>query len=350
MKFTLPISGGYVASWGLWEAVREIWQNAMDAADEDPDCAVLLSHKDGLLAIQTSRGSLDKSTLVLGVTSKKSRPEQRGKFGEGYKLALLVLARIGLPVMIYTGGEVWTARLEYDENFTCNVLNVYTGPAEENDGVRFEIHGVTDVQWAQIQGNMRLPADEGNVILEQPDQIGRIYVGGLYVTTAKDLKCGYSFKAGEISLDRDRGMVSGFDLAYKTSQMWTERGGERATQLLKEQARDVEYVESHAAPASPISLSVLAGFHESYGHYAVPVSNQEEIERATAAGVKWALVPEPVKNVLRLVKSWFIPTTKSPAELLREFKKKYQWRMQSDMAHDLEEILNILEPKAKEAE
>ena len=76
----------------------------------------------------------------------------------------------------------------------------------------------------------------------------------------------------------------------------------------------------------------------------------EEIERATAAGIKWALVPEPVKNLLRLVKSWFIPTTKSPAELLRDFKKKYYWRMQSDMAHDLDEILEILEPKAKAQE
>ena len=349
MKFTLPISDGYVASWGLWEAVREIWQNAMDAADEDPNCAVVLSYEDEVLRIETSIGSLDPSTLVLGSTSKKDRPGQRGKFGEGYKLALLVLARLGLPTLINTGDEVWTARLEYDENFTCNVLNIYTGRALQRDGVLFSIDGVTEEQWAQVQANMRLPADEGSVILEQPDQVGRIYVGGLYVTTVKDFKCGYSFKAGEISLDRDRGMVSGFDLAYKTSQMWTERGGARSAQLLKEEARDVAYVESHAAAASPISLSVLSSFHGFYGTQVVPVSSQEEIERATAAGVKWALVPEPVKNLLRLVKSWFIPTTKSPAELLRDFKKKYQWRMQNDMAHDLDEILNILEPKSQEA-
>ncbi len=113
MKFTLPISDGYVASWGLWEAVREIWQNAMDAADEDPSCLVTLSHEEGVLRIETSIGSLDPSTLVLGSTSKKDRPGQRGKFGEGYKLALLVLARLGLPTLINTGDEVWSARLEY---------------------------------------------------------------------------------------------------------------------------------------------------------------------------------------------------------------------------------------------
>ena len=184
-----------------------------------------------------------------------------------------------MPTLINTGDEVWCARLEYDENFTCNVLNIYTGKALQRDGVLFSIDGVTDEQWSSIQGNMRLPVEPENTILEQQDQTGRIYVGGLYVTTARDFKCGYAFKTGEIDLDRDRGMVSGFDLAYKTSKMWTEKGGARAAQLLKEEARDVAYVESHAAPASPVSLSILYDFHGSYGHYTVPVSARRDRTR-----------------------------------------------------------------------
>jgi hypothetical protein len=155
VKFTLPISDGYVASWGLWEAVREIWQNALDEKDGACEAHMIYKPETEELWIVTTQGSLDPSTLVLGTTSKKARPGQRGKFGEGYKLSLLVLTRLGLPVEIFTGNEKWTAKLEYDENFTCNVLNIYTEPSDEREGVLFEISGVTYEQWEAIQANIR---------------------------------------------------------------------------------------------------------------------------------------------------------------------------------------------------
>lgn len=351
MKFTLPISDGYVASWGLWEAVREIWQNALDAAGQLSECKAAMTYSDGLLSISTSRGELSLSSLVLGNSTKRGQPGQRGKFGEGYKLALLVLARLGLPTEIQTTNESWQARIEFDEDFQSNVLRIHTERLEqEREGVLFTIAGIMPEQWKDIQDNIRPQSEFYNTILEQPAQAGRIYVGGLYVTTAKGFKCGYAFKTGEISLDRDRGMVSGFDLAWKTSQMWTDRGGPRAIELMDEEAPDVEYVENHAQPTSALVTSRYSHYTDRYGFNTVPVSNQEEIQRAQNAGVKWTLVPEPVKNILRLVKSWFIPSSKSPAELLREFRKKHEWRLTAQMKNDLDEIINTLEPKAKEAE
>jgi hypothetical protein len=351
VKFTLPISEGYVASWGLWEAVREIWQNALDATIADSECNSCM-HYDvdrAALAIWTTRGRLPLSSLVLGNSTKREQPGARGKFGEGYKLSLLVLARLGHLVSVYTGDEEWDAKIEFDEDFDSNVLNIYTDKISEGcDGVKFQIYGVTFEQWQDIQANIRPQSETENTILDDPSQAGRVYVGGLYVTTAKGFKCGYAFRAGEISLDRDRGMVSGFDLAWKTSNMWTDKGGKRAVELMKEEAPDVEYVESHAAPTSSISLSALGFFHQEHGYTSVPVSSQEEIEKATAAGIKWVLVPQAFKNVLRLVKSWFIPTTKSPVELLRDFKKKHQWRLTGEMQNDLDEIIFTIEPKSKE--
>ena len=187
MKFTLPISDGYVASWGLWEAVREIYQNALDEANEE--CKATMTYEDGVLRIETTQGSLDVSTLVLGSTSKTGRIGQRGKFGEGYKLSLLVLARLGLAVSVYTADEMWGARIEYDEDFTCNVLNIYTTKLKEaREGVLFAIGGITPEQWKTIQANIRPQSEWFNTILEEPSEVGRIYVGGLYVTTAKDFK------------------------------------------------------------------------------------------------------------------------------------------------------------------
>jgi hypothetical protein len=346
MKFTLPISPEYISHWGLWEAVREIYQNALDEQTRDSSCKASLEYMDGIVRIATSKGTLSPESLVLGKTSKRDDPFQRGKFGEGYKLALLVLARLGHGVEILTGNERWDPRLEHDSTFNSPVLNIYTEPRDLREGVEFIITGIEPEQWGSIQKNIR-PIEKYaySTVLEEPEERGRIYVGGLYVSTEKEFRCGYSFTPNKIKLDRDRGMVNGFDLAWETSNLWTARGSNRAVELLNEEAPDVQYVESHAQKHSPLVLHQADHFHAKHGYDAVPVSDQEEIEQATRAGIKWVLVPETVKSVLRLVKSWFIPTTESPAERLCKFRDKYRNRMNAEMKHDLDEIIQAFDSR-----
>jgi hypothetical protein len=103
-KYVLPLSPDYVSHWGLWEAVREIYQNALDEV-EAPSLAQI-RFSDDALYISTPTGKLTPDTLVLGKTSKRNKSQSRGKFGEGYKLALLVLARLGHRVTIRTNDQV----------------------------------------------------------------------------------------------------------------------------------------------------------------------------------------------------------------------------------------------------
>jgi hypothetical protein len=348
MKFTLPISPEYVAHWGLWEAVREIYQNALDERTHDPACEVAICYSDGRILISTSKGKLSTDSLVLGKTSKRDDPKQRGKFGEGYKLALLVLRRLGHYVAISTGEELWLPQIEFDDIWNSDVLNVYVKfPESSHDGVEFSIDSVSESQWEEISCNIRLDAEKKEIIFGEQEK-GRIYVGGLYVTTAKSFHCGYAFRAGEIKLDRDRGMVSGFDLAWATSQIWEGTASEKVAELLEAGAPDVEYVKEHAHKSSPAVAYYGSYFPSKYGTNAIPVSSQEEIERAANAGMKWVLVPEKVKSIYRLVKSWFIPTTKSPLEQLQDFRRKHEWSMDLDMKHDLDEIIDAMSTKKKE--
>ena len=340
MKFILPLSPDYVAHWGLWEAVREIYQNALDAGD------ATITYDDGLLTV-TSAGQLTRETLVLGNTSKRNDLSQRGKFGEGYKLALLVLARLGHHVSVFTGAEIWTPRLEYDEEFNSVILNIYREMDDVRNGVTFVIAGVTGDDYDDIQSKIR-PEIEAT-ILEEPNECERIYVGGLYVAQAKDFKYGYAFPPNQIKLDRDRGMVDGFDLAYETSKLWTARGGDQAVELVKDEAPDVRYVESHANASSPLTLSSWGYFSATHGKDAVPVSNQDEIQRASKAGIKWVLVPETLKNILRSIKHFFIPSAKDPLDMLRDFRKKYQYTLGTSGLHDLDEIINVMDPVDEEA-
>ena len=352
MKFTLPISPDYVAHWGLWEAVREIYQNALDEEERDKECKSSIEYSDGLLRIATSKGRLTTESMVLGRTSKRDDPRQRGKFGEGYKLALLVLARLDYGIEILTGSERWDALIEHDYQFNSTVLNIYTEPNEPRgavaEGVCFTISGIDQEQWDKIRRNIYSNKTYSE-ILEGPNERGRIYVGGLYVCTIKEFHCGYAFASNKIQLDRDRSIVKTFDLAWATSELWTQRGGPRAVELLNAEAPDVQYVESHAAPVSPIVTDHLGWFESKHGYQAVPVSTQEEIEQATTAGVKWVLVPGAVKGLLRMVKSWFVPTSKSPLEQLQAFRERYEYRMASDMKHDLEAIIDSMAGNVKAA-
>ena len=68
MKFTLPISPDYVAHWGLWEAVREIYQNALD----ESEAAISYDEAAQVLFISSATGRLTPETLVLGTSSKRA--------------------------------------------------------------------------------------------------------------------------------------------------------------------------------------------------------------------------------------------------------------------------------------
>src|SRR5579864_59030 len=293
MKFTLPISPEYVAHWGLWEAVREIYQNALD----EGGAKLTYNEWKGLLEISTETGHLTPQSLVLGTSTKRADETKRGKFGEGYKLALLVLARMQFAVTIQNGDELWIPALEYDEQFNADILTIQTEASNETiPGVLFTIAQVTPEQYADLQRNIR--AEVVDTILDDLKESGRIYVGGLYVSTAKRFKCGYAFRPGVVKLDRDRGMVDDFDLAYATSRLWTDSGhSARVSELLEAEAPDVEYVEAHISEGSTFATDHY-NYYVARHAYAIPVSTQEEIQRAAAAGVKWVLVPEKVKAML----------------------------------------------------
>lgn len=360
-KFTLPISPSYVAHWGLWEAVRELYQNALDVRDAQVKAGAVgyaemdfeVREAEGgetTLYVTNTGEQLKPQSLILGNTTKADDPDQRGKFGEGYKLALLVLCRLGFRVDIVNGTEWWTPKIEYDEQFGSDVLNIYVGPSGMDTGtVQFRVHGIQPEQWQDIQKNIH-PCRNLNMVLSDPDQCGRIYVGGLYVCTMPEFKRGYAFKPGTLPLDRDRGMVNGFDLSLVTSRIWADHDeDDAAVELLEQKAPDVEYVTSHVRNSSPIVTRSVAVFAAKHGD-AVPVSTQAEVERATRAGVRWVLVTDTVKAIIGKVRSWFIPSTKSPVERLQDFVTQHQYRLSSDMKAELLDIIKSMSPQEEPCE
>jgi hypothetical protein len=351
MKFILPLSPRYCRHWDLWSAVREIYQNALDemSRDENIHGGIDYDEQSQVLSIFTDGGKLEPSDLILGSTSKADDPKQRGKFGEGFKLSLLVLARLGLRVEILNGYEDWTPAIEHDATFDSDVLVVNTiTHGNPYQGVKFNIHGVTAEQWRAIQCNLH-PVHKESILAEKKE-IGRVYVGGLFVGTMKNFKCGYTFEPGTIKLDRDRGMIDGFDLAYETSRMHAARGGAASKKLIDESAQDVEYLVNHATETSPAVSYYADSYVRRYGRATVPVSTQAEIQAATDAGLTWQLVTDHAKQLLRLVHSWFVPSSKSPVQRLREFVTAHEYSLSRSMRDELNAIIEAMEPSASATE
>lgn len=314
-KYELSLSPEYVAHWGIVEAVREIFQNALDQEACQADNPMFFSYEKqefeavggvtyasgGVLRIGNRDSVLDAKTLLLGVTTKRDDAKTIGQFGEGYKIALLVLARLGKKVTIYNYGkrEVWHARLSRSKKYDdAKILIIETDTKffwqkVPDNNLVFEIQGVSNSEYAKIvESNLKLLEQErqlevinthyGRILLDD-DMKGKVFVSGLFVNIAKDFKYGYDFKPQYIELDRDRRMVADFDLKWKTSNMWNDSGSSLVIDLAKEGAPDVEYLQnqgswSRSEKIDKVRDEAYMEFNETYGYDAVPVTTQSELD------------------------------------------------------------------------
>ena len=97
---TFPIAKSYVADWTVEDAKRELLQNAMDTKNWHID-----EHTNALI----STGTISRRHWLMGVSEKT---DSIGKFGEGLKLAALVLAREGYTLEILSGNVSYKASMQ----------------------------------------------------------------------------------------------------------------------------------------------------------------------------------------------------------------------------------------------
>lgn len=251
-RYELTLAKNYVSKWGVPEAVREIIQNALDS--ESPFVYSFFK-MEGVetytLKINSEFTNLQTSTLLLGKTSKADNTKAIGSFGEGYKIALLVLTRLGYDVDMINGDLLWKPSFQFNSNFGEELLVIDEIPANDhvNHGLTFFIHGLDEAAVTSIRSSC-LQMQEyvgqiyttayGDILLERP---GELYVGGLYICKT-EMHFGYNIKPEYITLERDRQTVSSWDLRVTTKNMWFDtRAFEKIAELIEAETPDVEYAE-----------------------------------------------------------------------------------------------------------
>lgn len=220
-KYELSLSRNYVSSWGIEEAIRELLQNAKDSNGED---VIDIDKSSGIITITNKNTSIPSSTLLLGNTSKKDNLDKIGQFGEGYKLALLVLLRENKKILIKNGNKNWMPSFEYSDNFECEVLCITETEGTGND-LTFEISGFDSSELDELENEfLGLNGQAYNSIqtsygeiLTDPTYKGKVFVDGLPVYDDDNFEYGYNFKPRYVSLDRDRKSINIYELKRLTA-------------------------------------------------------------------------------------------------------------------------------------
>ncbi len=250
-NYELSLVKDYVAHWGLAEAARELVQNALDG--ESPFKYSFEPTDEGGWAFRLNSefAKLDPKTLLLGQTTKADNADAIGSFGEGYKIALLVLTRLGHPVTILNGHLIWRPIFRFSKKYDAELLNIEETRADDrsNQGLTYIVEGLDDQDRAAIEScclkmqaeiGQTIPTQNGDILIDRP---GELYVGSLFVCRT-EMHFGYDVKPGLMALERDRKTVDSWDIGTMTRDMWYEtKQFDRIAQMIADSVPDLRYAK-----------------------------------------------------------------------------------------------------------
>lgn len=342
-RYELSLCADYVNDWGVTEAVRELFQNSLDQQTIKPGNEMLFNYYDGILTVANKESILDSATLLLGYSTKREETKLIGKFGEGYKLALLVLLRMGKEVKIYNYGnrEVWYPRLVKSKKYNGQKILVIETDKKHiwecipDNNLTFKIEGITEEEYSVIVENiLHCQSDLGEIletpkgrILLDPKYKGKIFVNGLYVCKFDSYKYGYDILPEFIKIDRDRKLVSDFDLRWLASTMWISSGSYRMVELAKEGAADVYYIRENWKMNVNICEDAFNSFTKQYGPNAMPVVNQPEMENMKKLYplAKPVIVSSSYYHIVTSSASYEERLKSEDVEILTSLEKLWNW-------------------------
>jgi hypothetical protein len=350
-RHKLSLSVDYVSTWGVQEALRELFQNAIDWGDWsftiDGDRLSIISHN----------ASLEPKTILLGSTSKRDDSSKIGVHGEGYKLAMLVLTRLGYPCEIHTGSEIWEPKLIQSRTYKTQQLVFDTRVSNAvKQSLSFEVSGLseavlTELNYQNLHINPTVAFychDKGVVV---PNRPGDIFVNGLFVAHLEGYKFGYNFKPSSINLDRDRRLVRDFDVQWVTSQIWKDyEDFDLILDMIKAELPDVKYLDSFIYSSKQgLADEAAKAFVTEYGPEAVPVTSQLDLRNAQEAGHESIILVPDCQRQLIYRSSFYTPPApkiikKTPREVLLDYSMKWRGLMvKGDMRTEFDELIKQAE-------
>lgn len=290
MTIELSIDPNVVPDWGLWEAFREILQGAIDA---DVPYTVSYNEQSYVLTVR-NKGKLSRASLLIGHSTKRNDRSKIGQHGEGYKLAATILLRLDKPFSIYNDDEVWTFQEAYSRKFKSNVISLRCKKwfTEKTDDITWEVKNILPGEYEYLQSKIQDGGDilvpSGHILLDKP---GQIYSGGLFVCQNEKLSFGYNFNPGILALQRDRNLISEFDILWETTVCWKKQPD--FLTHVRDGLADVTYANS-LHDVGDIKNAAFEMFFSEHGRSAVPCSQESH----KVKGAKNIIVPRVYREAI----------------------------------------------------
>ena len=334
-RFDLGMSIDYCKQWGVVEAIREFAQNAVDAQTVNPDNKMYFDYNkdEQVLRIGNKDGLLTTTSLLLGKTTKENDEKTIGQHGEGYKVATVVLLREGKQVRVYNRSvkEVWTAKMVKSRRYKADVVvfdieKVSIFKSVPNHDLIFEVEGITEDEYdAIVRSNLHLQdlkedkdylqAGMSRVLIDEKFA-GRLYVGGLFVTSSKYATLGYDFEPSLIRLDRDRSFIDGLDLQFITGKVLCQTGKIDFIKAAKEHW-DGKYIRWYLDDflkkddLSSLYEDSFNKFTSKHGVDAIPTNSTDEFNQLKRNGFNAVMVNDNDYHYITHSSSYTAPEVKT---------------------------------------
>lgn len=317
-----PVSADYVESWGVYEALRELLQNAKDAEVESG--IAFCMYREGSTLYILNRGiSIKRDSLILGVTTKRNRNDLIGEHGEGLILGVLALLRCGKTVTIQTNYEVWSPSTRYSEKWLSSVLHLDIDSTPQEITIPYVSVVVNDIsdedmellysriRWlpdARVSRN-EIDTDYCTILLE-PSERGRVYVKGIFIEDKENLAYGYDLKNANVGRDRSAvssrllhiNVIRAIDQAFNSGKI----DASTVLSLFEVDYNEFRYHFIHGPLLdSSYHYKVLdevaqqwAFKHDTSEQQAIPVRNLNEVNELAHWGLRGVIVPSTLMIIL----------------------------------------------------
>lgn len=319
--YELTLTSNYVSDWTFNDAIRELIQNGTDqeVLDKDNHFRVDYDSEKQILRLKNDKSVLKINTLLLGRSSKSKNDDTVGQFGEGYKIAALVLNRIGKSFTIYNNEkkEVWKSRFKDSEKWLEKILAFYVSKRETEDtGLCIEVGNVAWSEYNNLSDVWigmcdfdyeKVETQYGEILIDE-EFTGQVFVNGLFVDCSSKLEYGYNFKPKYIKLERDRKTCDTWNVEDITSKMIAEgmvNGGipiDTVRRMVESNSDDVYHLEfnTYLGDVKKVQEMLVESFDEQNPQpHSIPVSSQEEIKKIKAYGGNPVVVPSKVASLLK---------------------------------------------------
>ena len=310
----LSVSPDY-ADWGLWEALRELIQNYLDAGGIGRE--IEYNPSDGVITMVNVGARMSRSALVLGCTDKRNDNSVRGQWGEGMKIAWATLARLDRNVYVWTGTEMWAPSIAASTTFgDTNVLRVAARKMHKaNDEIVVEIHYITPGEWEMVRSRILdlqelkprtfIGGQNGRLLLS-PEFKGELFVKGIYVSDLPG-KWMWGYDLSSVELDRDRKIASPLSLEPEICRLirdLTAGGSMQANTIMgllaDETVKEGELFADwwNDQNSGLFHRKVSAAFESKHGATAVPVSDDADAVNAENHGMKAVVTTKALRSVI----------------------------------------------------